>query len=109
MSGVMLTPEQARLLLPVIQQIAERDSPGRMPMETKHKTPNSSTSGGSSSSGRRFPQSPYFPTSDSTFSTSASEAEGGCRYDMNELFRKKKKNTKSTEAQSYFCVSFMLE
>ena len=52
--------------------------------------------------------SPYVFTNDSVFSTSASETEGGCRYDVEELFHKKNKNTKSTEAQSYVLVSLRI-
>ena len=63
---------------------------------TQHGTPSIS----SASSGRF---SAYHH--DSAFSTSASETEGGCRYDVEELFRKKRKNTKSTDAQSYVLVS----
>lgn len=99
MSSVTLTAEQAKLLVPILQQIANNDSSGRRTESiktlTQHGTPN--TSSASSSSGSHCHcVSPYVFANDSTFSTSASKAEGGCRYDMVELFRKKK----STEAQS---------
>lgn len=108
MSGVTLTAEQAKLLIPILQQIAGSESSGRRTeTPTQHGTPGSSSA--SSSGGGQFGAchrlSPYVFTNDSAFSTSASETEGGCRYDVEELFHKKKKNTKSTEAQSYVLVS----
>ena len=70
-----------------------------MKTPTQHGTPGSSSA--SSSSGDQFGAChrllPYVFTNDSAFSTSASETKGGCRYDVEELFHKKK-NTKSTEA-----------
>ena len=107
MASVTLTPEQARLLIPILQQITEKDG-SKTP--SQHGTPTTSTASSSSGSrlsdGHSISQSPYLFANDSAFSTSASEAESqGCRYDVNDLFSKKKKNTKSTEAQSYLCVS----
>ena len=86
MSGVTLTAKQAKLLIPILQQIAGSENSGRrtesMKTPTQHGTPSSSSA--SSSSGGWFGAChrllPYVFTNDSAFSTSASETKGGCRY-----------------------------
>ena len=91
-SGVTLTPEQAAMLLPLIQQIAagQNCTPG---------SPSSSSTYSSSSPGSRL----LSPLPPSVFSDGESSG-----FSATELLRKKSKNTKSSDAQIHLLVSFAI-
>ena len=106
---VTITQQQARLLLPLLQQIANSDSPG-----PSHSSPCGSCSQSGSSCGSSSSSPPFFPTPTRMAATgsgqvggySTDESETACRYSSDELFQTK--NTKSSSAHSYFHVSTML-
>ena len=94
-SGVTLTPEQAAMLLPLIQQIAagQNCTPG---------SPSSSST--SSSPGSRL-CNPFVPLASPPSVFSDGESSG---FSAVELLRKKGKSTKSSDAQTHLLVSFAI-
>ena len=95
-SGVTLTPEQAAMLLPLIQQIAagQNCTPG---------SPSSSSTYSSSSPGSRLLSPLPLASPPSVFSDGESSG-----FSATELLRKKSKNTKSSDAQIHLLVSFSI-
>ena len=107
-SPVAITQQQARLLLPLLQQIASSGTPGPLSCET--------TSGSCSQSGSSYGSSNssplFYPTPTRMAAPgsghggySTDESESACRYSSDELFHSKKKNNKSSSAHSYCHVS----
>ena len=87
---VTITAEQAKLLNPILQEIAENDGSGRtesinMPCRLSMGPRALVVPAAAAVVGLLL----IIMTVHSAFSTSASETEGGCRYDVEELFRKK--------------------
>ena len=97
-----LTPQQAAILLPLLQQIANGNQPVSSP------SPGTSGQSSSSSSGNSPPF--FVPAAvslssreNSGYSTDGSESV--CKFSSDELFERKRKNSKSSSAHSFCHVS----
>ena len=102
-----ITQQQARLLLPLLQQIASSGTPG--PSCESPSGSSGSSFGSSNSSPLFYPTPPRIPVagtgSGQVGGYSTDESEGAGRYSSDELFQSKKKNSKSSSAHSYCHVS----
>ena len=113
---VELTQDQAALLLPVLRQLMPNSSPAAgaskvlLQSQETMGPPHSSPPGCSSSSDFAF-RSPIVNRRRSlcvrSDSSAGSETDSSSQYSSTELLTKKKRNSKSTDAQNYLCVSRM--
>ena len=105
-----LTQDQAALLVPILQQLAQnaatpqKNLPSTMLTRRALSPVGSPLSSPSGPSSIGSPLSPSFASSSVT--SEGSEVESSCSYSSVDLFKKKAKNTKSTEAQNYLHVSY---
>ena len=110
-NNVAITQQQAHLLLPLLQQIANSGSPG-----PSNETPSRSCSQSGSSYGSNCSSPLFYPIPTRMAGTgsgqvggySTDESESACRYSSDELFKSKKKNSNSSSAHSYLHVSVKL-
>ena len=104
-----ITPQQARVLLPLLQQIAS----GESTVDHVEKTPPGYTAGSSCSSGSSSSSPLFYPTPTRAMATSirqgsgysTDESESACKYSSDELFQSKARNGKSSAAHSFCHVS----
>ena len=110
-----ISSEQASLLLPILQQI-QAASPSVTTVSTPikvtpepgpgiHRDESSSSCPPSSSLSRSSSSASAYSRGYTSTDTEAGYTSGGPRYSLEELVKKKKKNTKATEAQNYAHVS----
>ena len=104
-----ITPQQAALLLPLLQQIAN----GNQPMSSPSPGASGQSSSGCSSSGS---SPPFFVPAPAVVSLSSRENSGYstdgsksvCKFSSDELFQRKRKNSKSSSAHSFCHISLLL-